>query len=354
VVSPKEKLKEIIASPDEKLEDVLPRMDRAAMQVLMVADENLCLLGIITDGDIRRLLLRKADLKVTLSEFMCTTPTTVPEGTSLDVVRKLMVQKSLRHIPVLDSTGRIANLLLWQDVFAKQTQKREEKVVIMAGGKGSRLDPFTKILPKPMIPLGDKPILEVIIDRFNQQGFYNFLLSVGYKAEIIRYYFAEYDNRPYEIKFVQEEKPLGTAGALGLLKKELDKTFIVSNSDIIVESDCNHLLEYHSEKQHALTIVGALRKFTIPYGVLNIEDNVLVNVDEKPNFHFLVNTGLYVLEPGILSLVPEDKYLDMTDLIVLAKENNLRVGVYPHHGHWFDVGQWEEYRDTIRFFDFKG
>ncbi len=349
-----EKLKEILVSPEEKLEDVLPKMDQAALQVLLVVDENRRLLGIITDGDIRRLLLRKADLKVTLSEVMCTTPTTVPEGTSLDVVRKLMIKKSMRHIPVLNSRGRVADLLLWQDVFTKQPQKREEKVVIMAGGKGSRMDPFTKILPKPMIPLGDKPILEVIIDRFNQQGFYTFLLSIGYKAEIIRYYFAEYNNRPYEVKFVQEENPLGTAGALGLLREELDKTFIVSNSDIIVELDYNHLLEYHTEKQNSLTIVGALRKFTIPYGVLKIEDNVLENVDEKPNFHFLVNTGLYVLEPGLLSLVSGEKFLDMTDLIVLAKENNLKVGVYPHHGQWFDVGQWEEYRETLRVFELKG
>lgn len=349
-----EKLKDILVSPEEKLEDALSKMDRAAMQVLLVVDENRCLLGIITDGDIRRLLLRKADLKVTLSEVMCTTPTTVPEGTPLDVARKLMMKKSMRHIPVLDSRGQIIDLLLWKDVFIKQQQKREEKVVIMAGGKGTRLDPFTKILPKPMIPLGDKPILEVIIDRFNKQGFSNFLLSVGYKAEIIRFYFAEYNNRPYEVKFVQEEKPLGTAGALGLLKEELDRTFIVSNSDIIVELDYNHLLEYHSEKQNSLTIVGALRKFTIPYGVLKTESDVLENIDEKPNFHFLVNTGLYVLEPKILSLISGEKFLDMTDLIVLVKENNLKVGVYPHHGQWFDVGQWEEYRETLRAFELKG
>jgi len=354
MVQPNEKLKDILVSQGDKLEDALPKMDRAAMQVLLVADENQRLLGIITDGDIRRVILRKADLKVTLSEVMCSTPTTVPVGTPLDLVQKLMIKKSLRHIPVLDGRGRIVDLLLWKDIFVRQWQKREEKVVIMAGGKGTRLDPFTKILPKPMIPLGDKPILEVIIDRFNKQGFSGFLLSVGYKAEIIRFYFAEHNNRPYEVKFVQEEKPLGTAGALGLLKDQLDKTFFVSNSDIIVELDYNHLLEYHSEKQNSLTIVGALRKFTIPYGVLKTKGDVLENVDEKPNFHFLVNTGLYVLEPKILSLVSGEKFLDMTDLIVLVKENNLKVGVYPHHGQWFDVGQWEEYRETLRAFELKG
>lgn len=354
MVKPNEKLKGILVSPGDKLEGALLKMDRAAMQVLLVADENQCLLGIITDGDIRRVILRKADLKVSLSEVMCSTPTTVQVGTPLDLVKKLMLKKSLRHIPVLDGRGRIVDLLLWKDVFVQQWQKKEEKVVIMAGGKGTRLDPFTKILPKPMIPLGDKPIIEVIIDRFNKQGFSSFLLSVGYKAEIIRFYFAEYNNRPYEVKFVQEEKPLGTAGALGLLKDQLDKTFFVSNSDIIVELDYNNLLEYHSEKQNCITIVGALRKFSIPYGVLKTEGDVLEGVDEKPNFHFLVNAGLYVLEPKILSLVSGEKFLDMTDLVVLAKENNFKVGVYPHHGQWFDVGQWEEYRETIRAFELKG
>lgn len=354
MVTPGEKLKDIIVSQKDKLEDALPKMDSAGMQVLLVADENQRLLGIITDGDIRRMILRKADLKVALSEVMCSDPTTVRVGTPMSRVRELMINKSLRHIPVLDDRGRIMDLLLWKDIFVRQWRKKEEKVVIMAGGKGTRLDPFTKILPKPMIPLGDKPIIEVIIDRFNKQGFSSFLLSVGYKAEIIRFYFAEHHNRPYEVKFVQEEKPLGTAGALGLLKDQLDQTFFVSNSDIIVELDHDHLLEYHREKQNQLTIVGALRKFAIPYGILKTEGDVLESVDEKPSFHFLVNTGLYVLEPGVLSLVSGEKFMDMTDLMVLARENNLKVGVYPHHGQWFDVGQWEEYRETLRAFEIKG
>ncbi len=354
MVGPGEKLRDILVYPGDKLEDALPKMDRAAMQVLLVVDEKLCLLGIITDGDVRRVILRKADLKVPLSEVMCSAPTTVPVGTPMDAVRKLMLKKSLRHIPVLDGRGRIVDLLLWKDMFIQQWQKRDEKVVIMAGGKGTRLDPFTKILPKPMIPLGDKPIIEVIIDGFNRQGFFSFLLSVGYKAEIIRFYFAEYNNRPYEVKFVQEEKPLGTAGALGLLRDRLDKTFIVSNSDIVVELDYNHLLEYHREKKNCFTIVGALRKFSVPYGVLKTEGDVLEGVDEKPELHFLVNTGLYVLEPEALSLVSGEKFLDMTELMVLAKENNFKVGVYPHHGQWFDVGQWEEYRETVRAFEIKG
>lgn len=354
MVQPKEKLKDVFAFPGEKLEDALPRMDRAAMQVLLVVDENQCLLGIITDGDVRRVLLRKADLKVPLSEVMCTTPTAVQEGTPLNTVRKLMVKTNLRHIPVLDYKGRVVDLLLWSDVFTQRRKKRKEKVVIMAGGKGTRLDPFTKILPKPMIPLGDKPILEIIMEKFYEQGFSTFLISIGYKAEIIRLYFSENNSRPYEVKFIQEDKPLGTAGALGLLKEEVDSTFIVSNSDIIVELDYNHLLDYHLKKKNSLTIVGALRQFTIPYGVLKTEGDVLHNVDEKPNFHFLVNTGVYVLEPEILSLVSGKEFIDMTDLIVLVRKRNFRIGVYPHHGRWFDVGQWEEYRETLRAFDFKG
>ncbi|MTI84027.1 MAG: CBS domain-containing protein [Firmicutes bacterium] len=353
MIQPRDKYKNVLAFPGETLEDVLPRMDKAALQVLLVVDENLCLLGTVTDGDVRRVLLRKADLKVPLAEFMYTNPTTVREGTPLASIRKLMMETNLRHIPIVDRKERVVGLHIWKEIFSKYKEKRKEKIVIMAGGKGTRLDPFTKILPKPMIPLGDKPILEIIMEKFNEHGFYNFLLSIGYKGEIIRLYFNETNNRPYNVQFIQEKEPLGTAGALGLAKDSLSETFIVTNADIIVDLDYEHLLEYHRENENSLTIVGALREFTIPYGVLKTEGQSLVNINEKPNFHYLVNTGIYVLEPQIVSFISENRFLDMTDLITMARKKNLEVGVYPHHGKWFDVGQWEEYHETLKAFNLK-
>jgi dTDP-glucose pyrophosphorylase len=350
----KRDLKKITALPEEKLSEALPRMDKAGMQVLLVTDRDRRLVGIITDGDIRRALLRGVNMDVSLTEIMGKNPKTVKTGTDLGVVRKLMLDHDIRHIPLLDDQQRVVDLLLCRDVFGNSKEKRTEKVIIMAGGTGARLDPFTKILPKPMIPLGDKPIVEVIMEKFHGQGFADFTISLGYKADIVRLYFAENNGRKYKIGFVQEKEPLGTAGALGLLNGDFNETFIVSNCDIIVETDYGELLRYHREHGNALTILGALRKFTIPYGVLKVDEDSLQNINEKPNFHFLVNSGVYVLEPEVLGLVSKEKALQMPDLIDLAKEKGLKVGVFPHHGEWFDIGQWEEYRQTLRAFELTG
>lgn len=341
----------VIARPDEKLVDVLPRMEQAAMQVLLVTDGEKRLLGIITDGDIRRVLLRGGALETPLSKVMNPGPKTFKTGVPIDTIKKLMLDENIRHVPLLDEHGRLVDLVLWLDVFGYKRSQRPEQVVIMAGGKGTRLAPFTKILPKPMIPLGEKPLVEIIMDKFYSKGFNGFILSIGYKAEIIKLYFNESDARPYQVNFVQEEEPLGTAGALYLLKNKIKDTFIVTNCDIIVEADFEDVLNFHRERKNALTVVGSLKKFTIPYGVLRTEDGVLNSIEEKPDFHFLVNTGVYVLEPKLFSLFSKQRFLHMTDVIDMAKEQSLKVGVYPYHGRWFDIGQWEEYRQTIKAFE---
>lgn len=343
-----EDLLKILASPSEKLAEALPRMEKAALQLLLVVDEERRLLGTVTDGDIRRALLRGLSLDVPLQNIMCAKPRVLPVGSSLDTVRQLMLENNIRHVPLVDAHGRVVDLLLWLDVFEYRCTKRLEKVVIMAGGKGTRLDPFTRILPKPMIPVGDKPIIEVIMDKFYSWGFNHFYVTLGYKAEVVKLYFAEERSRLYQVTFIEEKEPLGTAGALGLLKNQLQGTFLVTNCDVIVEADYGSLLDYHYQWSSDLTLVGALKLFTVPYGVLQTRDGELQNIDEKPNLHFLVNTGVYVLNPKILNLLTGSNSVDMTDLIKLAQQSGFRVRVYPHHGQWFDVGQWEEYRQTLR------
>jgi len=217
------------------------------------------------------------------------------------------------------------------------------------GGKGTRLDPFTKILPKLMIPVRDKPIIELIMERFHHQGFSRFVLCLGYKAEIVRLYFNG-NGRPYEVDFFEEEEPLGTAGALSLIADRLNETFLLTNCDIIVELDYAELVEYHQQRGFGLTVVGALKEFVVPYGVLR-PGNDHLEIEEKPNFHFLVNTGLYVVEPAVLTVMPRGVPVDMPEIIKNAKAQGLRVGVYPHHGRWFDVGQWDEYQQTLRHFE---
>lgn len=345
----KKEIDKVTVKPDEKLKDALPKMEQGGMQVLLVVDDKNHLLGIITDGDIRRLLLKNGNLDTPVCEIMNADPKSVKIGTSLNYIKDMMLKNNIRHVPILDEQRHLIDLVLWVDVFSKKRILRKEKVVIMAGGKGTRLAPFTKILPKPMIPIGDKPMIEIIMDKFYDHGFEHFILSVGYKAEIIKMYFNDESNiRPYRIDFIQEEEPLGTAGALYFLRGKIKDTFVVTNCDIIVEADWGNVLDFHKDRKNFLTIVASLKKFTIPYGVMKTEDGVLIDIEEKPDFHFLVNTGVYVLEPELLALFSEQKFLHMPEVIEMAKENGFKVGVYPHHGKWFDIGQWEEYRQTIK------
>ncbi|MEW6172100.1 MAG: nucleotidyltransferase family protein [Bacillota bacterium] len=344
-----ELLNEVTVLPDELIVRALEKMDRAARQILLVTDDEGVLLGTVTDGDVRRALLEGVNLREPVDRIMNRRPKILPIGTPLEAVRKMMVEHGIRHIPLTDDQGRLVNLIMWQDLFLSKVEARPENVVIMAGGKGTRLDPFTKILPKPMIPLRDKPIIEVIMERFNRQGFGEFVLCLGYKAEIIRLYFNG-NGRSYNVSFVQEEEPLGTAGALSLLTERFKDTFLLTNCDIIVEMNYNQLLEYHREGRYALTIVGALKEFVVPYGVMHTEESRFW-IEEKPNFHFLVNTGLYVLEPSVLQLIEKGKPVDMPDMIAAAQAGGFRVGIYPHHGKWFDVGQWEEYQQTLKLFE---
>ncbi|OAT80387.1 nucleotidyltransferase family protein [Desulfotomaculum copahuensis] len=342
-------VKNVQVPPELPVVQALEKMDRAARQILLVTDGEEHLIGTVTDGDVRRALLEGVNLREPVKRIMNPRPKVLPAGSTPEAVRQLMVECGIRHVPMVDNLGRVVELLMWQEMFLSKTEAHPEKVVIMAGGKGTRLDPFTRILPKPMIPLRDKPIIEVIMDKFYRQGLSQFILCLGYKAEIIRLYFNG-DSRPYNIDFVQEDAPLGTAGALSLLAGSLNKTFLLTNCDIIAEIDYARLLQYHREQQNIITIVGALKEFVVPYGVLRTDDNRF-RIEEKPNFHFLVNTGVYVLEPDVLSLVADGKKLDMPDLIHAAQEQNFKIGVYPHHGRWFDIGQWDEYQQTLKFFE---
>lgn len=344
----KDELIKVLVSPNDSLWDTLPKMEEAALQVLLVVDESEQLVGIITDGDVRRVLLHGQELKVKLSSIMNPNPCALPLNTSITRARDIMKEYTIRHIPLIDDQGRPQDMIIWSDCFGLNPKKHNEKVVIMAGGKGTRLDPFTKILPKPMIPLGDKPIIEVIMDKFYKQGFSHFILCLGYKAEIIKMYFNKSNGRPYQVDFVYEEQPLGTAGALSLLKGQVQETFLVTNCDIILEPHFSEVLKQHTEQNNDLTLIGTVKEIAIPYGVLETEGQNLLLIKEKPNFLFLVNTGVYILDPGVLELIQNDEYIDMTDLSIRVKENNGRVGVYPYHGKWFDVGQWEDYRNTLR------
>ena len=347
----KEQMNSIMVNPSDTLAESLPKMDQAGLQVLLVVDNDEHLVGIITDGDIRRALLQGLGLKTAVAKIMCSKPRILPVTATAKDAKLLMQRHNIRQIPLIDELGRVHDLVVWTDCFRVPQVKRKEKVVIMAGGKGTRLDPFTRILPKPMIPIGDKPILEIIMDKFYQQGFTDFILSLGYKAEIVKMYFAENNNRPYHIDYIIEDEPLGTAGALQLLKDRITDTFVVVNCDVILEPDFSRLLKHHREQNNAITLVGSVKDFTIPYGVLKTNGQEMLELEEKPSFHFLVNTGMYCLEPRVLSHITNGEAIAMTDLLILAKKQGDKVGVFPYHGQWFDVGQWEDYWSTLKLIE---
>jgi NDP-sugar pyrophosphorylase family protein len=216
----------------------------------------------------------------------------------------------------------------------------------MAGGKGTRLDLFTKILPKPLIPIGEKPIIGHIMDNFAKYGFNRFLISLNYKAEMIKIYFSD-NHHHFTIDYIQEKDFLGTAGALSLARDRLDDTFIVSNCDVIIDTNLDRLFNYHKENENHATILSTVRNVKIPYGVLRSDKANLQAIIEKPEYNFVINSGIYVLEPEFIDLIPKNQAMDMPDLLLSGKENGFKVQIYPMTCSWFDVGEWGEYKKAI-------
>jgi dTDP-glucose pyrophosphorylase len=338
------------------IREAMKQLDETAEKVLFVVDSNERAVGSITDGDIRRFILDGGALDKEIS-FVCNKEFIFAEmNYDSEDIRRTMTSKKIDIIPVLNVDKKIVEYLIWNHFFnEKIVIKKKENiklpVVIMAGGKGTRLDPFTKILPKPLIPIGDKTILELIIDKFLEYGIKSYYLSVNHKAKIIKSYFDEL-NPDYSIKFIHEETPLGTAGALRNLPSEVQTTFFVSNCDIIINADYSDILKFHQTNKYDLTLIASLKHYSIPYGTCEIgEKGELLEIKEKPSFDFLVNTGMYILEPDVVSFIPKDTFFHMTDLISSLKINGKRIGVYPiSENAWLDTGEWEEYRNTVKYF----
>lgn len=247
----------------------------------------------------------------------------------------------------------MVDFLTWEKVFGNNKINEKQKiiapVVIMAGGKGTQLEPFTKVLPKPLIPIGDKTIVETIIDRFRAYGISEFYLTINHMAKLMRTYFEENDS-DYNVEFVEEDEFRGTAGSLKLLKDTLTTSFFVSNCDIIIEADYSDIFKFHEKGCYDITLVAATKQYNIPYGICELNnDGSLKTIKEKPEYNFLVNTGLYVVNQRIVGLIPDNGIFHITHLIEKVKENNGLVGVYPvGENSWKDVGQWAEYRKVLK------
>jgi NDP-sugar pyrophosphorylase family protein len=254
---------------------------------------------------------------------------------------------------VLDDGEKVVDYIIWDEVFAEQKRppkngKIKVPVIVMAGGKGTRLEPFTKILPKPLIPVNDKPILELIIEEFRRQGGKKYYLILNSKGEMIKAYFNGIQ-KDYELKYVLESDFLGTAGGLRLLNKLDSDIFIVSNCDVIVKADYQQVIKLHKKQNASMTILSSIQHHKIPYGVINFrEKGSVTDIHEKPEYTVTINTGIYVLNKDILKLIPRNEYFDMTDLIKALIDNDKKVITYPvNENDYIDIGQWEEYKKAV-------
>jgi dTDP-glucose pyrophosphorylase len=342
--------KHALITEEKTIREAIEQLNENRLQILLVVNSDQVLLGTVTDGDIRRSILNNISLDKPIVRIMNKNPKFTYKGET-QKARELMLKYKLKNIPVVDETRRVVDLVLMEDILEtkEKIRPKSNQVLIMAGGKGSRLDPFTKILPKPLIPVGDKPIIEIIMNSFNKYGFNNFIISLNYKAEIIKLYFLENANG-YNVSYTHEDIPLGTAGALGLAKDRLKETFIVSNCDVIMDVDFDKLLDFHVRNKNFATVVGVVKHMQIPYGVIEVKDNKLHQMTEKPEYDFVINSGVYVLEPEIIDLIPENEAANMPDLLLKAKDLGHKIGVFPVSNKWFDIGQWEEYQNTLEYF----
>jgi dTDP-glucose pyrophosphorylase len=335
------------------IKQAMEQMKGIGQKVLYVVGDGNSLFGSLSDGDIRKWILAEGSLEESVEKACNVSPVSVDETHDMAHVKQILLDLKIQSIPVVNGDGEVHDILEWDQVFRDTISKPHGKisipVVIMAGGRGTRLDPFTKVLPKPLIPIGDKPIIEIIMDRFHEYDVREFYVSVSHKVQMIKSYFEEM-NEKYVIHYLEEDKPLGTVGGLKPLGKSRYKKFVITNCDIIIESDLAEIVDFHENERHDMTLVVSCRNYVIPYGVCNISNGGLLDcITEKPEYELLVNTGMYVVNREVLDVIPDNKSFDINELIMEAKGKGYKIGVFPiSEESWIDVGQWEEYQKAIK------
>lgn len=346
-----EKIKDRIISPSVTLLDAMKRMDEIKVKMLFVFDGD-HFEGIFTIGDIQRAIIKNVALNKPVSSIVDKNKKYVNPDEDRNEVRKKMLAIRSECMPVVDTNGNLIDVYFWSDLFKHSEPQHREKinlpVVIMAGGKGTRLKPLTNVIPKPLVPVGEKTILEVIMDQFESIGCHKFYMSVNYKADMMKYYLCQLDHK-YNIEFFMEDKPLGTIGSVSLLKGKITTPFFVSNCDSINEQDYRDVWDYHVNNHNDMTIVTMVKSFKIPYGVIETgEDGLMVNLKEKPEHTFQVNTGVYILNPELIDEIPEGELFHITHLMEKVKARGGRVGCFPvSEESWHDMGEWPEYLKMI-------
>lgn len=329
----------------------LKKMDTERVKMLFVfSSEKFD--GILTIGNIQRSIIKGVELNASVSEIIECDKVYANVNDSKENIKNMMKKFRAECMPVLDSDNNLADIIFWDEILENiaipDREKIELPVVIMAGGKGTRLKPITNVIPKPLIPVGDKTILEEIMDQFEGIGTKKFYMSVNYKADMMEYYLSQIDHK-YDIEFFMEDKPLGTIGSVALLKGKITTPFFVSNCDIVIDQDYRDVYDYHKENKNDITIVTAVKSIRIPYGVIETGENgLMTGLKEKPEQTYMINTGVYILNPELIDEIPEGEFFHITHLMEKVKARGGRVGCFPvSENAWRDMGEWPEYLRMI-------
>jgi len=336
-------LSDFLVHPENTLRDILDRLERNHKGIVLVVDQTQKLLGTITDGDIRRTVLAGFDLQQTAATLVLNRkekPITAPAGTSRDNLLHMMNQLDFRQIPLVDAHGRVVDLALLSELVKERDLPI--KAIVMAGGYGTRLRPLTENMPKPMLPIGDRPLLERLIDQLREAGIRKVNLTTHYKSDVISDYFGNGDNFGVNIQYVEERRPLGTAGALRLLD-ESDEPLLVINGDILTRIDFRSLLAFHQDQDADMTVGVRQYEFKVPYGVIQTRGCAITGVSEKPVIRHFINAGVYLINPDLRQHIPDGCRYDMPDLINQLIVEKRRVVSFPILEYWLDIGQMDDY-----------
>jgi dTDP-glucose pyrophosphorylase/CBS domain-containing protein len=338
--------KDVIVSPSTPLADAIAKVDTSGLQVALVLAPDDSLLGILTDGNIRRAILAGKALNVPVSEVMSPRPTAVPASTPRDEMLALMRRKVFHHLPLVDVAGRVVGLVTLDELIG--AAERPNWVVLMVGGLGTRLHPLTDERPKPLLAVGGKPILESILESFAEQGFKRIFLSVNYKAEMIRSHFGDGDRWGVKVDYLHESTRLGTAGALSLLPEKPTAPVVVMNGDLLTRANFENLLQFHAAQGAAATMAVREYDFQVPYGVVRLEGTRISTIEEKPVQKFFVNAGIYALSPEAFEHLPAATFFDMPTLFERLIAAGKATTAYPLREYWLDIGRLEEFERAQR------
>lgn len=349
------KIHKYIIKSKLSIREVIKHMSDSDIEITVCVNDKNKVLGVFTEGDFRKAIFEGMQLDDPIKNFLNNDFTYVSKNFNDESVEKIFNETIIQQIPVIDD-GFLIDVLNKKDFFlGKKNIKHESlnnSVVIMAGGKGTRMDPLSRILPKPLIPFGNEAVIKIIMDRFKEFGVNDFKISVNEKSKMIKAYFHDH-SLPYDLEYIEEDKPLGTIGSLKLIENTIQTPFFISNCDIILKTNYSAVMNFHLEGKYDLTIIGAIHNLTIPYGVCEVEKKgQLKSLNEKPRYDYLVNTGVYVSNPEIIKYIPSNKYFDITDLIKELITLKKKIGVYPiSENDWIDLGQWDKYQNAIEVYD---